>query len=91
MAMLITTITEKGQVTVPVEVRRLLGVRPRDKISFRIEEGAVKLERVPGTLEAAFGAVRPRKRPEDFRRLLRAAKEERAEAAMRKLGRRRKR
>jgi antitoxin PrlF len=28
------TMTSKGQVTVPVEIRRILGVRPGDKIEF---------------------------------------------------------
>ena len=34
-----TTITQRSQVTVPAEVRRVLGVKPRDKITFTIADG----------------------------------------------------
>lgn len=32
-----TTITSKGQITLPVEVRRALNLRPGQKVSVRIE------------------------------------------------------
>ncbi len=34
-----TTITKKGQVTVPAPVRKALGIKPKDKIAF-IEKGS---------------------------------------------------
>ncbi len=79
-----TTMTKKGQVTIPAEVRKLLGVKPKDKVSFRIEHGEVKLARAASTLEAAYGAVQPLKRPEDFEGLVRAAKDEHAGRAVKK-------
>jgi antitoxin PrlF len=43
----ISTITSKGQVTIPAEIRKYLGIRTNDKIGFVIDdEGAVRL-RVP--------------------------------------------
>jgi AbrB family looped-hinge helix DNA binding protein len=42
-------ITSKGQITVPHEIRRALGVRPGDKLLF--EKDAVK---------SAFGQCEPR-------------------------------
>jgi AbrB family looped-hinge helix DNA binding protein len=33
-----TTVTSKGQVTIPVEVRKHLKLKPGDKIDFQIEE-----------------------------------------------------
>jgi antitoxin PrlF len=36
-------ITSKGQVTIPSEVRRLLGVRPRDNVDFLVEKDQVRL------------------------------------------------
>lgn len=83
----ITTVTQKGQVTIPREVREYLGVGPRDKVTFRIDRGEVKIERLEGTLESAFGAVRPLGKSADFRKQIREAKEERAEKAARKLSR----
>ncbi len=76
---LITTVTEKGQVTIPVEVRRRLGIRPKDKISFHLEDGAVRLKKVTATLEDAYGAVTPLAQPEDFDARIREAKDARAE------------
>ena len=38
------TLTTKGQVTIPAEVRRHLGLKTKDKITFVIEdEGTVRL------------------------------------------------
>jgi AbrB family looped-hinge helix DNA binding protein len=54
-----TTMTERGQVTVPAEVRRLLGIKPREKVTFEVEGSEVRLRAVKHTLESAYGAVRP--------------------------------
>lgn len=41
---IVSTITSKGQVTIPMAVRRHLRLKPRDKIVFVVEEeGAVRL------------------------------------------------
>ncbi len=81
-----TTITQRGQVTIPAEVRRLLGVKPRDKVTFRIEDGEVRLKAVAFTLEQAFGSVKPSHQPEDFEALAKIAWEDRAEEIVRKMG-----
>ena len=36
MRELVSTITTKGQVTIPVEIRRLLGVASHDEIAFLV-------------------------------------------------------
>ncbi len=42
---ILSTVTSKGQVTIPAEVRRHLGVKTRDRIAFVIEpEGTVRLK-----------------------------------------------
>ena len=33
------TTTKRNQVTIPAEVRHLLGLKPRDKVTFTIENG----------------------------------------------------
>jgi antitoxin PrlF len=39
-----TTVSQKGQVTIPSEIRRHLGVRTHDKIAFVLQDdGAVRL------------------------------------------------
>jgi AbrB family looped-hinge helix DNA binding protein len=45
---IVSTITDKGQVTIPAEVRRLLGVEGGDKLAFVIaDSGAVQIRRPP--------------------------------------------
>jgi antitoxin PrlF len=53
------TITSQGQVTIPVEVRRRLGLAKHDKVTFLMEEDGVRLVPARFTLESAFGSVEP--------------------------------
>lgn len=69
MADLKPRMTQKGQVTVPVAVRRALGLKPRDRVEFAIEDGRAVLRKAASQLLASYGAVPPRQRPEDFRAL----------------------
>ncbi len=62
-------VTYKGTVTIPVEVRRLLGVKPRGKVTFRVIAGK-RVELLPTlTLASTFASVRPKRRPLDFRKM----------------------
>jgi AbrB family looped-hinge helix DNA binding protein len=38
-------VTSKGQITVPVEIRKSLGVKPGDSIRFEQQEGGVRVMR----------------------------------------------
>ncbi len=78
--------TQRNQVTIPAEVRRLLGLKPRDKVAFTIGDGGeVRLAPVSFSLESAYGSVTPSKRPEDFDEITRSAKEAKAEETAREL------
>jgi antitoxin PrlF len=81
----VTTITQRGQVTIPAEVRRLLGAKPRDKIAFRVEDSTVWLMPVEFTLEQVLGSVTPLRQPEDLDELSRIAKEEKVQRTLREL------
>ncbi|MBI5788531.1 MAG: type II toxin-antitoxin system PrlF family antitoxin [Candidatus Schekmanbacteria bacterium] len=61
----IATLTQKGQTTIPKNVRDYLKIKPHDRIEFVISCGEV-IVRPVGTIEANFGKVMPRKKPEDF-------------------------
>ena len=39
------TATSKGQVTIPVEIRRFLGAKAGDKLTFSVKEGGVTVAR----------------------------------------------
>lgn len=38
-------VTSKGQATIPVEIRREIGLQPGDKVIFSIKEGRVVLDK----------------------------------------------
>ena len=80
MRELIATTTQRNQVTIPVEVRRLLGLKPGDKVAFTIEDGGkVRLAAASLSLESAYGSVKPSASPEDFDEVSRGTKGAKAE------------
>ena len=85
MKEIVTTITQRGQVTVPAEVRRMLGLKLRGKVAFAIEEGEVKLVPARFTLETAYRSVRPLARPMSDKEMVSIAKEERAQLLTKRL------
>ena len=81
-----TTITQRSQVTVPAEVRRVLGVKPRDKVTFAIADGEVRLKPVAYSIESGYGSVKPSRKPEDVDELSRIAKDAKAEQTVQEMG-----
>ena len=79
-------VTSKGQVTIPAEVRRLLGVQPGEQVIFRVQGDKVEISRASMSLEEVFGSVQPLNRPEDFEAVRKAAREERAEKVLQEMG-----
>jgi antitoxin PrlF len=67
MSRLETTVTQKGQVTIPQEIREAMGLKPRDRVRFVIEDGRVVLWRAESAILAGYGSAAPRHRPEDWR------------------------
>ena len=80
----IREVTQKGQVTIPKPIRELLGVGSYEPVAFRVEKGRVEL-RQPITLEAAYGAVPPFRRPADLKEQVKIAQEEHACQVVKKL------
>ena len=56
--MQVITLTAKGQVTIPADIRRRLGLKPGDKVAFVEEDGKVVLVRQEHNIEAAFGLIK---------------------------------
>lgn len=61
-----STITQKGQVTIPIEFRRRLGLEPHDRVAFELDEDGIRLRPLESRVLRHYGAVRPRNRPEDW-------------------------
>ena len=73
MKELVKTVTSKGQVTIPVEVRRLLGTAPRTRVAFIVEDSQVRLAPASSIVERTAGSLRSRKAGKSARRLRRVA------------------
>lgn len=61
-----TTLTKKGQVTIPKQIRDLLGLKEHDRVLFLEREGTVIIKPLKGNILDLKGSVVPRGRPEDF-------------------------
>lgn len=56
-AELISSVTSKGQVTIPVQIRRLLGLKPKAKVAFLQKRDGVHIAVPRYTLNTIKGAV----------------------------------
>lgn len=75
----ITSVTVKGQVTIPADVRKALKIKPKDRVAFSLAGNEVRLRPIQSPVLSSFGAVKPKNRPEDFPRMRREIEEEIAE------------
>ena len=66
-----STVTSKGQVTIPKAVRRELGIRQGSRVVFAVKNGKAEVRvvhRAPARVESGFGMLKSRGRhlPADF-------------------------
>jgi antitoxin PrlF len=54
----LTVVTRKGQVTIPADIRRALGIKEGDKVAFVLEDDQVKLTRKGSVVEQTAGALK---------------------------------
>lgn len=71
-------LTSKGQVTVPVEIRRHLGISPKDRVAFVIsDDGTVQVRpAMYPTLESLRGIAGTLPRPMDWHEVMEIARED---------------
>lgn len=89
MSRYLTTVTRKGQITIPAEVRRALSIEEGDKVSIEVEGGTIRLERYGSVVERTAGALRAyaESPPLTAEELRVAAEEAIAEATWERMGR----
>lgn len=69
--MSIATVSSKGQITLPAEARRALGVRAGDRVLVRVRDGAIVIEPVIDflALQGTLGrALSPREEADSMQR-----------------------
>ena len=77
-----TKITRKGQVTVPAEIRRELGLQRGDPVAFILENGHVRFERAQSVVERTAGVFKTDRPPLTAEELREAAEVAWVEDAM---------
>ncbi len=85
MKNIMTTLTKKGQVTIPAEIRSYLGIKAKDKVTFSVDNDGVRLSPAEYTLEKVYGMVAPLNKPENFKKYRKIAREEHTKSIIRKM------
>ena len=81
-----TTTTQNNQVTIPAEVCRQLRIKPRDRVTFTVEDdGHVSVTAATSKLKTRFKPFKPRAEGLTLQEIIREAKEEKVERTMREL------
>lgn len=52
-----STMTSKGQVTIPVEIRKQLGLSPGDRVTFRKSEDGIVIEPATSVVRRFAGSL----------------------------------
>ena len=78
------SVTYKGMVTIPRQVRQAFKIQPRGKVTFQVTADRIEIKPML-SLEEAYGSVTPLNKPENFKELRATAIEERADKFTAKL------
>ena len=57
MKQYVGTVGPKGQVTLPMEIRKQLGIEPRDKVAIEVEAGTAVVRRIQSSLLEGYGSI----------------------------------
>jgi len=57
-----STITSKGQTTIPKVIREFLGVQPHQRIAYAIEEDRVVIRSVGSSVDDLFGSLHSKRK-----------------------------
>jgi AbrB family looped-hinge helix DNA binding protein len=79
-------VTTKGQVTIPIEIRRLLGVAPHDEVSFVVEGDHVALKRKGSVVARTAGMFKSEQPPLSAEQLRETAADAIAEGTRERMG-----
>lgn len=78
----LSSVSPKGQITLPVEVRRQLGIKPKDKVAIRLIDRHVTIEPAASGFLAAYRSIPALATPLTDREMTEIAAEEAAERAV---------
>ncbi len=73
-----SSVSPKGQVTIPAEIRQFLGVRPRDRVAFEVTDGQVLIRPATRSLDSLYRSVPALERPVSDKEMTQLVQEEHA-------------
>jgi AbrB family looped-hinge helix DNA binding protein len=76
-------VSPKGQVTLPISARRMLGIKPGDTVEFEVGEGSIVVKPVGSALDAIHRSVPALREKLSVKEMVRRAAEEHAEQVAR--------
>lgn len=74
-----SSLSLKGQVTIPLQIRRLLGVQPRDKVIFQVVDGKVVVAPAHSHVDEHFQSVSALAKPRSLQEVFEIAQAEAAQ------------
>ncbi len=80
-----TVLTLKSQITISKKIREFLNLKPGDQVEFVIENDVVKLVPIHSKLDECFGRVKPKRKPEDFKKIREAIEKEVAKEVLKEV------
>jgi antitoxin PrlF len=80
-----SVVTRKGQVTVPAEIRRELGLKEGDRVVFILDEGDVRLARTDSVVRRTAGALKSDEPPLTAEQLRESAERAMAEEPVQRM------
>ena len=83
MSQLYSSVSPKGQVTIPLAIRRMLKLKAKDRVEFRVVADQVIITPARSLLSAHFQSIPPLASPMSDEDAVRLAVEEYAEEAAR--------
>ena len=78
-----SSVSPKGQITLPLEVRRRWGIKPKDRVTIQVDEQTVTIAPARSALEESYGSVPPLNRPLSDTEMTAIAAEEHAQEVAR--------
>ena len=69
-----SVITQKGQTTIPKEIRMLLNLKPKDRLFYIVEGDRVIIKPLRGDILELKGAVPAREQPKDLDQIIEITK-----------------
>ena len=79
----VSSVSPKGQITIPAEIREMLGVKPKDKVLFEVGDEGVKIRPLAARLEESYQSVSALSPARTLEEISQIAHEEHAQEAAR--------